>query len=62
MRKCNDGILWIFFGLSFFLLTFNLIFPFVMFMMKLVFYCIGGLCIIGGAMQIYDDIKKKKTL
>lgn len=60
MNKYKDGIVYIFLGIIFFLITLDVIFPFVMLIMKLIFYCLSGLLVIGGFMQINDSRKKKQ--
>ena len=58
-RRYNNGIMYIFLGLVFFLVTLDIIFPYVMFLMKLVFYSIGTIVIIGGILEVKDSYKKK---
>lgn len=59
-KKYNDGIMYIFIGLIFLLITIDLIFPIVMFIMKFVFCGVGGVLIISGIIEIKDSYKKKK--
>lgn len=60
-EKYKEGILYVLIGFAFFLVTIDLIFPIFMFIMKLIFYSLGCLSVIGGLIQIRDNFKNKNT-
>ena len=59
--RLNEGMAYIMFGLFFLLITIDLLFPFIMFIMKGIFYIIGGLSIIGGTINMIDSLKNKNN-
>lgn len=58
-KKYNDGLVFLVLGIIFLLITINVIFAFIMFMMKAVFIILGILCVTGGLVNIRDSFKKK---
>ena len=58
-RRYNNGIMYVFLGLIFFFVTLDVIFPYVMILMKILFYAIGSIVVIGGFLEIKDSLKKK---
>lgn len=57
----HEGIMYVVIGMMFFLVTLDIIFPFIMFMMKVIFYIVSGLALIGGINTIIKSFKKNKN-
>lgn len=57
----SEGTMYALIGVIFFAITLDIAFPIVMFLMKVLFWVLGALLIIGGFIQIKDSLKKRNT-
>lgn len=58
-KKLNEGFTYVIIGIVFFLLTFDFIFPFIMHVMKGIFYITTAVTIFGGSVTIFESLNKK---